>query len=108
ARTERGSLTARAGPIASRWRSRAPRAGRPSSALASARGGAALPGAAQKVLDLSHQLLRVELLAGDRLRLLGGRRVVLLLEGPDGLPRVAVPGHGPITLRREFRDRPVA
>src|SRR5262249_33415524 len=63
----------------------------------------ALP--AQEVRELLHQLVRVDLTLGQRLALLAGRRVVLLLELLHVLARGAIARDLAVALGAEFLHR---
>src|SRR5262245_4029025 len=65
---------------------------------------ATFPLATQEVLELLHQLVRVELADGRRLAFLAGRRVVLLLELLHLLPGGAIASHLTIALGAKFLD----
>ena len=67
--------------------------------------GATSPLLAQEVLQVLHQLYRVELAVRERVPLLGSLRIVLLLQLPYVLSRRAVPSHGPIASSAELLDR---
>src|SRR5262249_49748507 len=65
---------------------------------------AAFPLTPQEVLELLHQLVRVELADGRRLAFLARRRVVLLLELLHVLPGGAIAGHLAIALGAKLLD----
>src|SRR5262249_57632187 len=64
----------------------------------------AFPLTPQEVLELLHQLVRVELADGRRLAFLARRRVVLLLELLHVLPGGAIAGHLAIALGAKLLD----
>src|SRR5262249_58351534 len=62
----------------------------------------AAPLLSQEVCQLLHELVRIQLALGQSLALLGGRRVILLLELLDVLASRLVPGHLAIALGPEL------
>src|SRR5438093_3189479 len=65
---------------------------------------ASFPLLAQEVLEVLHQLSRVELAVRERLPLFGSLCIVLLLQFPHVLSGGAIPSHRPITLGIEVLD----